>query len=232
MRSLEELGVKYGTGKSSLTCDYLRFYDLLFGQLKYKHIKILEAGVQFGNSLRMWREYFVYAHIIGIDSIDNGLDFKLEDGILVEIGDAYSDNMLARIGELKFDIIIDDGSHLVPDQQWFVRNYSRRLTDDGILIVEDVLTRKAIPMLIEALPFEYNYSVVEMPGKELCRLFLVWPKAISKPQQSEPDSAAVNQKSASQPSPQPGSCQQPSSDASCSDQSSNPQSVHSISYTS
>lgn len=180
MRSLTEIGLAQQTDKASHH-HYLSLYDLLFGQLKYKHIKILEIGVQFGNSLRTWREYFVYAHIIGIDSVDNGVHFKPEDGIVVEIGDAYSNQMLTRIGDLKFDIIIDDGSHAPQDQIWFVEHYSHFLTHDGILIVEDVLSPTTITALSVILPKEFNYAAVDMTegnSQVDSRLFLVWKKAI------------------------------------------------------
>lgn len=217
MLSLEEIGLKYGTGKSSLTADYLNFYELLLGPWRYKHIKILEIGVQFGYSLKMWRDYFVCAHIIGIDSVDNGVKFMSEDGIILEIADGYSPDTVARIAGQKFDIIIDDGSHIPLDQKFFVESYSPFLTDEGVLIVEDVLTPEIIPFLVQGVPDKFNSCAIEM-NKGGCRLFIVWRKHSSRaPWQSAPESAMVDLKNEAPYSLPHESCPQPLSDVSCSD---------------
>lgn len=39
---------------------------------------------------------------------------------------------------IKFDFIIDDGPHTFKSMIKFVTRYSRLLTDDGILILEDI----------------------------------------------------------------------------------------------
>lgn len=174
MLSLEEIGVKHGTGKSSLTCDYLRFYDLLFRGWRNKPINLLEIGVQFGHSLRTWRDYFPEARITGIDITDNGV---AKEGFSVIIGDAYNDAIKQRIHGF-YHIIIDDGSHNPDDQRFVVMNYPHLLTRDGILIVEDVLSKDTIPVLIDAIPHNnfFNWCVVEREGP--CRLFIVtrlWP---------------------------------------------------------
>ena len=131
MKSLDQIGVERGTDKSSLNHCYLSFYELLFEKWRFKPIRILEIGVQFGNSIRTWKEYFPNAEVVGIDSVDNGVQLP---GIL--IANAYEPDAQERILG-NFDIIIDDGSHLEEHQRYFVFAYQQRLYNEGILIVED-----------------------------------------------------------------------------------------------
>lgn len=160
-KTLNQIGVERGTDKSSLNHHYLSLYDMLFDPMRDQDIRILEIGVQFGNSLRTWREYFPSAGIVGIDSIDNDVKFNPMDGVNVIIGDAYNDRIFERLVG-KFDIIIDDGSHEMSHQIFFVKHYCDLLTDEGLLIVEDVLTPNVIPELIKALPPDFSYISVDM----------------------------------------------------------------------
>lgn len=160
-KSLDQIGIERGTDKSSLNHHYLSLYEMMFEPLRNEFIRILEVGVQFGNSIRTWKEYFPHAGIVGIDSVDNDVKFKPMDGVSIIIEDAYSDAIFKRLVG-KFDIIIDDGSHMAEHQKFFVKNYSGLLTDDGILIVEDVLHPDVIPLLARSLPDEFRYLAVDM----------------------------------------------------------------------
>jgi len=53
---------------------------------------------------------------------------------------------------IKFDFIIDDGSHLLKDMKQFIKLYSQLLTDDGILIIEDVQSWLWIQILSSVVP--------------------------------------------------------------------------------
>jgi hypothetical protein len=150
----------------------------MFRPLRYRDIKLLEIGVQFGNSLRTWHEYFPFAKIWGVDSVDNNI--KLPDDIVVLYTGAYNDDTVQRLGSKTYDIIIDDGSHTPLDQIWFVINYAPLLAPEGVLIVEDVLDRTAIPALASAIPNGFDYTAVEMPegnSQVDSRLFMCWRKS-------------------------------------------------------
>ena len=48
--------------------DFLKIYDLYFKDFKNKKITILEIGIDTGNSLKFWKNYFSNkSNIIGID---------------------------------------------------------------------------------------------------------------------------------------------------------------------
>ena len=48
----------------------------------------------------------------------------------------FKDNLLDK--GIKFDVIIDDGPHTLESMKQFIKLYTQVLSDDGILIVEDV----------------------------------------------------------------------------------------------
>lgn len=151
MKSLVELN-KYNnlflTDKGSIH-DYLRFYDLLFENLRDKKINIFECGYQYGGSCELWRRYFQYANIQAIDvkkweptaereiyNLDNHFiepsgRVKLD---LISINDLTDD----YFKYFKPDIAIDDGSHLLEDQLTFFRKVYPFLNEGGYLIIEDI----------------------------------------------------------------------------------------------
>jgi len=106
--------IKYDTDKAFYSSGY---NDTFFNVRE--DIKLLfEIGVNRGGSVRMFREYFPNALIVGLE-IDKKCYFTGEDRIVVEIGDAtkkeFTEKILAKYGEP--DIVIDDGSHLSTDMK-------------------------------------------------------------------------------------------------------------------
>jgi predicted O-methyltransferase YrrM len=117
---------------------YLPIYDSLFERLRFRSNKILEIGVYRGDSLNLWAEYFRSSTIYGVDCNLSQVDIKLHDNVEIIAGDAYKNGFLGTIsGKGKFDIIIDDGSHEIQHQIFFINHYIDLLTDDGILIIEE-----------------------------------------------------------------------------------------------
>ena len=56
MMSLKEIGKKYPTNKNDY--GFLDIYEKYFEPLREKKLNILEIGVDKGDSLRLWKEYF------------------------------------------------------------------------------------------------------------------------------------------------------------------------------
>ena len=135
--SLKNIAKKFPTSKNDH--QFIDHYDLYFKNLKDKEINILEIGVERGDSLRMWREYFTKANICAIDLIDRNISVNNTD---IMIGDQSDCNFLQQVVNKynMFDIIIDDGSHQckhIIKSFNFLFNY---LNDDGIYVVEDLQT--------------------------------------------------------------------------------------------
>ncbi|RUY57908.1 glycosyltransferase [Mesorhizobium sp. M7A.F.Ca.CA.001.09.2.1] len=121
---------------------YLSTYDHIFSEYRDRPVRILEIGVQNGGSLEIWQKYFPNAEIIV------GCDVNLACGNLVfdsrkikiAVGDANTDQTERDIMSMseKYDIIIDDGSHLSSD---IIRSFARyfpHLSEGGMYIAEDL----------------------------------------------------------------------------------------------
>lgn len=138
---------------------------------------MLEIGFQFGCSLRTWREYFKRALILGIDVVHNDVAFAPEDGVALQIGNAYSHDMIARLGNAQFDVMIDDGPHDLASQLFFVQFYTPMLAPGGIAIVEDIASVKHLPQLRKAVPEGFQSCSVDLRkegGLSDSILLLIW----------------------------------------------------------
>jgi hypothetical protein len=119
-RGLVEIGED--TGSDKLTHGYLPFYEDLFEPMRGRPVRLLEIGVggfqqpddptYGGHSLRMWRAYFPYGHVVGLDILDKS--GVADDRISIVQGSQVDAALLGQISAEfgPFDIIIDDGSHI------------------------------------------------------------------------------------------------------------------------
>jgi len=137
--SLDELGLKYQTDKASTCHNYLQYYEMFFSPLKDKVKNLLEIGVWEGASLKMWKEYFVNADVVGID-IEDKKQFNSER-IRTIICDQSSHSQLMNLFDLhpSFDIIIDDGSHIGEHQLISFNTLFPLLKSGGLYCIEDAL---------------------------------------------------------------------------------------------
>lgn len=134
--SLDFMGLEYGTDKASNGHDYLRIYEKYLSPMKDEPINFLELGWWDGASMRMWREYFSQAQIIGLDIEPKphipGVSFvhAPQDDRAV----AYE--VKRRYGLL--DVIVDDASHVSPLTIASFRAYWEYLKPGGLYFVEDL----------------------------------------------------------------------------------------------
>ena len=105
-------------------------------------IRILEIGVDKGGSLELWRNYFgSKAEIHGIDISPDVLQ-KAPDDATIHIGSQADHNFLIEISDKHgpFDIVIDDGSHVMDHQILTFEALYPRLNDRAVYICEDSFT--------------------------------------------------------------------------------------------
>jgi len=140
MSSLDEIGKKHGTDKSSEIHDYCRKYEKYLPFKRNHPITILEIGVLGGQSLKMWEEYYPNAIIYGIE-IDSGA-VKYEGGMIkIKIGSQTDENFLETIKHLgPFDLIIDDGSHINSDIIFSYEHLFPSVKSEGVYVIEDACT--------------------------------------------------------------------------------------------
>jgi hypothetical protein len=183
MTRLCDLAQKYGCDKTkSIFHDYTPFYDSLLGHRNVK--RVLEIGIGTvacmnhmqhytpGASLRMWRDYFPEAFIWGMD-IDVTVMIN-ESRILSIHGDQSSSEHLCRAADLlggKFDVIIDDGSHVLEHQALTANTLiPKLLSPTGVYVIEDVIWRRELYPL---LPFPVEVKIFDLKRTPDDCLFII-----------------------------------------------------------
>jgi hypothetical protein len=116
-------------------------YEDLFKGLRGKKITLLELGIQDGESLRLWRDFFLEGAIVGID-IHLPEMKKLPDRIRIFQGSQSDKRFLSKVASETapegFDIIIDDASHIAELTRisfWYL--FDNHLKAGGLFIIED-----------------------------------------------------------------------------------------------
>jgi hypothetical protein len=116
-------------------------YQECFESLTDKEIKLLELGVLYGASLKMWRDYFEKGIIVGLDL--NVVDVDDPTGrIRVYQGSQRDTKLLDRIAYEQapegFDVVIDDCSHIGRfTRTSFWHLFDNHLKPGGIYVIED-----------------------------------------------------------------------------------------------
>ena len=156
--SLEEIVDNSRTDKNTAH-SYLSLYQQLLVGKKATAKNVLEIGIYNGGSIKLWSDFFTNATIYGLDimNIANVWDgIKNKDKIILYTStDAYNEsffisNFLDK--NIKFDFMLDDGPHTLESMKKFIQLYSQIMTDDGILIIEDVKSWDWIDILTREVP--------------------------------------------------------------------------------
>ena len=156
--SLKNLVDNSRTDKDT-THSYLDLYDKLLSKRKETAKNILEIGIHYGGSIKLWADYFQNATIYALDimSIHSVWDeIKYKNNIILHTStDAYDEeyfNYTLLQKNIKFDMVLDDGPHTLESMITFIKLYSQLLTDDGILIIEDVQSIDWLEILTDSTP--------------------------------------------------------------------------------
>jgi hypothetical protein len=142
MSTLDSIAKSYGTDKSSDHHNYCVKYEKYLPFKRYDILKILEIGILYGQSLKVWKDYFYRSQIIGIDILPECKKYE-EDRIKIEIGSQTDkDFLLWIVGRHgPFDMIIDDGSHMNSDVIYsFEELFKMVRFGGGVYVVEDCAT--------------------------------------------------------------------------------------------
>ena len=145
---MNELGNLFNKYK----CDKTRKhkYDLIYEpvleKLKDTEINILEVGVFNGHSTEAFHEYLPKANLYGLDIFErtNAEDlpcYKKDrtDWIKGSSTDTtIGKKIIEKFGNIKFDIIIDDGLHTPFGNKMTFRNLLPFLKNGGTFFIEDV----------------------------------------------------------------------------------------------
>ena len=156
-----ELFYKYGADKCpQVFHSYSTEYYKLLKEHKNEFKNILEIGIgsyelmsniagetyQIGASLRAWRDFFINGKIYGLDINKNILfeDERIKCFFTDQSDEVQLNNTIYEIrkyennNNLVFDLIIDDGSHLINHQILSLHIMFKYLKSGGLYIIEDI----------------------------------------------------------------------------------------------
>lgn len=139
------LDVEYPSDKNSYHTYIEDVYEEYLKPYRNKKINLLEIGVAWSGSIRLWRDYFKYANIFGVDNFSCGDSFRNKSLDLIN-GEVKKVSIIEANAYLKetadnlpeFDIIIDDGPHNLYSQQMAIELYLPKLKSGGIMFIEDI----------------------------------------------------------------------------------------------
>lgn len=147
---------------------YLSTYEKLLQKKKNTAKNILEIGIEHGGSIKLWHDYFINATVYGLDIMDIKYawdEINNKDRIILYCSyDAYDTEKFKTTfldKNIKFDLILDDGPHTFDSMKIFIQLYSQIMTDDGILIIEDLPHIEWIDKLKEFVPEKLKKYVKE-----------------------------------------------------------------------
>lgn len=135
-------------------------YDAFYESLIQPGDRLLEVGVQYGASAKYFKS---------LDARYTGIDISLLDVLGGTPGDLYEgdfEKVMAEMFEsdLKFDVMIDDGSHDISDQIEFVYMTMGLLADGGTVVIEDLQNPEDDLKVILAL-FDPDHEISVYDGR-------------------------------------------------------------------
>jgi hypothetical protein len=156
--SLEQLVDNSITDKNT-THSYLPLYQKLLVSKKETAKNVLEVGIWDGGSIKLWSDFFINANVFGLDIKHNNdipeIIKNKENITLYTSTDAYNNDFFISHflnKNIKCDFMLDDGPHTLESMKIFIKLYSQIMTDDGILIIEDVQSWNWIDILKNEVP--------------------------------------------------------------------------------
>lgn len=137
MGRLTDIGTKYNTDKATGHF-FTEFYEEYVS--RYINPNILEIGVYYGASLKMWEEYFGSPLIVGVD-IEDKKQYETTNIKTIIADQGNRDELLKCLDLCKeYQIILDDGSHIIGHQISTLANLFPYLASGGVYFLEDLHT--------------------------------------------------------------------------------------------
>ena len=156
--SLEDIVDNSRTDKNTIH-SYLPLYQNLLINKKETAKNVLEIGIYHGGSIKLWTDFFTNANVYGLDIIhidDVWEGIKNKEKIILHTStDAYNNDFFTTHllnKNIQFDFMLDDGPHTLESMKQFIKLYSQIMTDDGILIIEDIQSEGWISILTTQVP--------------------------------------------------------------------------------
>lgn len=144
LRTLLEIAMENPTDK--IDHGFVDVYDRAFSRARGSVRNMLEIGVHEGSSLKMWAAYFPGVQVMGWDLRsheagafgDRVTTHVVDQGSRASVQEFLGAMRVAQAPML--DLIIDDGSHRMKDQQETLAALWPTLAPGGAYIIEDLHT--------------------------------------------------------------------------------------------
>jgi hypothetical protein len=144
-----EIGKRYNSDKSPHMPDkhrhaYTGIYHLLFHGIKNNNLNFAEIGIYKNQGMKMFRDYFKNANLYGFEKMQNLIDDAKKDNLYntkyfqMDVNSSLSIKKGFENCSNKFDIIIDDSSHMFDHQINIISTVYPYLKRGGYLIIEDI----------------------------------------------------------------------------------------------
>lgn len=175
---LADIHLKYKTDKGT-DHSYIDTYDELFAPFQNKPVKLLEVGVLYGESLKLFDEYFIHKDsvIIGLDDFSQAggadevknrlatyhhIHVVKANSKQLNVENVFGVNMPTTP---PFDIIIDDGDHTVAGQVQTFGQLFPLLKTTGIYIIEDISGYHCASQIETAIKNMMPHSNIDIQAK-------------------------------------------------------------------
>ena len=145
MKTQREKFDKHNCDKGNRRHRYDRVYEPILKHLRNTKFNMLEVGILHGESMESHLEYFTEATLYGIDIFGRGpvqdIPVLKKDRVNWCKCDSIAginDDFKTMVGDMKFDVIIDDGLHTHDSQRRTFENLIPYLKEGGTYFIEDV----------------------------------------------------------------------------------------------
>ena len=142
--TLDYLFKKYETDKSNTSHGFSKYYTNHLNRLKNKRINFLEIGSARGGSAAAFVHYFDKSNVFCLDVNLTLVKYKSDkinffglDSSNSKMLSKFLENVDEKFSVKKFDVIIDDGSHILSDQLFSINYFYKYLKKGGYYIIED-----------------------------------------------------------------------------------------------
>ena len=142
--TLDYLFKKYETDKSNASHGFTKYYTNHLNKLKNRRLNFLEIGSARGGSAAAFVHYFDKSNVFCLDVNLTLVKYKSDkinffglDSSNSKMLYKFLKNVKEKFSVKKFDVIIDDGSHILSDQLFSINYFFKYLKKGGYYIIED-----------------------------------------------------------------------------------------------
>ena len=114
---------------------YLALYEPLFDGFRRSATEVLEIGIDDGSSINIWVNWFPAATITGVDINKTASD---SPRVRCIHGSVCDPNIVSQLADRQYDLIIDDGSHVLMEQMAALKYLAPLLKPNALYIIEDI----------------------------------------------------------------------------------------------